>query len=87
MIRVNTLIVSIFRRDNDEKFELLLECNDFMLEKINSNLDELAGIKKNPETVLVQTEVSTPTAPAKPISGSWNENRKSHMLSNLKTTK
>lgn len=61
------------RRDNDEQFELLLECNDVMLERINSNLDEMAGIKKNPETVLVQSEIQTPALQAKPISGSWND--------------
>lgn len=46
-----------------------------MLERINSNLDELAGIKKNPETVLVQSEIKTPALQVKPISGSWNDTK------------
>lgn len=69
------------RRDNDEKMELLQECNDVMLERINSNLDILAGIRKNIEPILVETEIST--APSTPKSnnaggsgGSWNEHRK-----------
>lgn len=65
-----------FRRDNDEKMELLLECNDVMLERINSNLDILAGIRKNAETVLIEAEVKTAPIPYKQSSGSWNENRK-----------
>lgn len=68
------------RRDNDEKMELLQECNDVMLERINSNLDVLAGIRQNIEPILVETEIST--APMTPkqnntgSGGSWNENRK-----------
>lgn len=64
---------NIQRRDNDEKFELLLECNDFMLERINSTLDDMAGIRKMPETVLVPAEIAT-TAPVgdRAVSGSWN---------------
>lgn len=68
------------RRDNDEKMELLQECNDVMLERINSNLDILAGIRQSIEPVLVETEIST--APSTPkqsnagSGGSWNEHRK-----------
>lgn len=60
--------------------ELLQECNDVMLERINSNLDFLAGIRKNIEPVLIETEIST--APSTPkqngagSGGSWNENRR-----------
>lgn len=68
------------RRDNDEKLELLLECNDIMLERINSNLDILSGIRKYPEQTMVESEMTTvPNVPRPsnvPISGSWNENRK-----------
>lgn len=46
-----------------------------MLERINSNLDELAGIRKVPETVLIQTEVSTEPVASKQASGSWNEKK------------
>lgn len=82
------LLISLSsRRDNDEKFELLLECNDFMLERINSNLDEMAGIKKTPEMVLVHSEIQTKTLPQMPISGSWNENRLLASAAKIKTTK
>lgn len=60
-----------FRRDDDEKFELLQECNDVILERVNSNLDVMAGIKKTPEIVLAESQFSTPRS--KPVSGSWNE--------------
>lgn len=68
-----------FRRDNDEKLELLLECNDVMLERINSNLDVLAGIRKNNEPIIVEAEINTtPVVPNRGdgSGGSWNENRK-----------
>lgn len=47
---------NIKRRDDDEKTDLVLECNDTMLERINSNLDEMSGLKKAPEVVLVQAD-------------------------------
>lgn len=47
------------------------ECNDVILERINSNLDVMAGIKKTPEILLVESQVSTPRS--KPASGSWND--------------
>lgn len=65
------------RRDNDEKMELLQECNDVMLERINSNLDFLAGIRQQIEPVLVETEINTvPSTPKSNSGGSWNEHRK-----------
>lgn len=72
--------MSFSRRDNDEKLELLLECNDIMLERINSNLDILSGIRQYPEQTIVESEMTTVPNVPKPInapaSGSWNENRK-----------
>lgn len=52
-----------------------------MLERINSNLDFLAGIRQNIEPILVETEISTAPSTPKQIAGagsggSWNENRK-----------
>lgn len=60
-----------------------------MLERINSNLDDMAGIKKNPETVLVQTEIQTPAEIVAPVSGSWNDKRTIDDASaiKMKTTK
>lgn len=61
---------NIQRRQQDEQFEMLLECNDAMLERINSNLDELAGIKKNPQTVVIETRLDGATTGKG--AGSWN---------------
>lgn len=54
----------------------MLECNDVMLERVNSNLDMLAGIRINHETVLVESEIKAAPVVQKPLSGSWNETRK-----------
>ncbi|KAM7364737.1 exosome component Rrp6 [Cochliomyia hominivorax] len=61
---------NIQRRQPDEQFEMLLECNDVMFERLQTNLDELAGIKKNPETVVVESRLNSLT-PGKGA-GSWN---------------
>lgn len=55
---------NIVRRDNEEKFELLQEFNDTMLETINSSLDEMQGIRKTTPAVQVQ-EVKASPAPQK----------------------
>lgn len=55
---------NIVRRDNEEKFELLQEFNDTMLESINSTLDEMQGIRKMAPAVQVQ-EVKASPAPQK----------------------
>lgn len=63
---------NIVRRDKAEKFELLQECNDSMIERINSNLDELSGIKKNSETTLIPAEIKQFSVPQKyGLSTSW----------------
>ena len=51
---------NIVRRDKEEKFELLQEFNDNMLESINSTFDEMQGIRKTVPTVQVQEVKSTP---------------------------
>lgn len=69
---------NIQKRDNEEQLELMLECNDVMLERINSNLDLLSGVRRNAEPILVETEINATPQPPPPklTSGSWNENRK-----------
>lgn len=64
-------------RDREERFELLQEFNDTILERINSNLDEIAGIKKKHETVLLHSEIQLPVTPRQKVSGSWNESSNS----------
>lgn len=79
---------NIARRDDDEKMEMLLECNDIMLESINSNLDEVAGIKKVPELVLVESEFRpAPEHNRGRLNGSWNENAHSHLANLTKKAK
>lgn len=65
---------NIVRRDKEEKFEILQECNDTMLERINSNLDEMSGMRKQTPAVLV-TEVKASPMPQKyQLSSSVNHN-------------
>lgn len=78
---------NIQRRDNDERLEMMLECNDVVLERVNSNLDILAGIRVNPQTILIQSEIKAPAVTGKTLSGSWNENRKILMATRGRTAK
>ena len=63
---------NIQRRHEDEQFEMLLECNDGILERLSSNLDELAGIKKNHQTVVVETRLNSSNTVSGGGAGSWN---------------
>lgn len=60
---------NIKNRDLQEKIELIVEANDTILERVANNLDELAGIKKNPE---LPVEIQTVSAQL-PVNGSWNK--------------
>lgn len=60
------------RRDNEEKFELLQECNDVMLERINNNLDDLMGLRKSPDKIFVQEEFRPVERKQTQLNGSWN---------------
>ncbi|GAB0091016.1 exosome component 10 [Sergentomyia squamirostris] len=62
---------NIKRRDDDEKTDMIFECNDTMLERINSNLDEISGIRKAPEMVLVESHVKGGDRKRASTSG-WN---------------
>ncbi|XP_058467390.1 exosome component 10 [Malaya genurostris] len=72
VLKMHEIKGNIVVRDREEKFELMQEFNDTILERINSNLDEIAGIKKKHETVLVHSEIQLPTEPRYRLSGSWN---------------
>lgn len=65
---------NIVRRDKEEKFEILQECNDTMLERINSNLDELSGIRKQAPAVLL-TEVRSPIPQNYQLSTTFNRDK------------
>lgn len=60
------------RRDAEEKFELLQESNDVMLERVNNNLDDLLGIRKSPETVVLHEDIFKPERRTTNLNGSWN---------------
>ncbi|XP_011189712.2 exosome component 10 [Zeugodacus cucurbitae] len=82
---------NIQRRQQDEQFEMLLECNDTIMERLNSNLDELAGIKKNPQTIVVESHLNIANNTPKSGSGagSWNlkKNEQSPLAARLITAK
>lgn len=59
---------NIVMRDLEEKFDLVVDFNDTVLERVGSNLDEISGIRKNPEPILVESSGST----TRVVSGSWN---------------
>uniref|UniRef100_A0A182PEM0 Exosome complex component 10 homolog n=1 Tax=Anopheles epiroticus TaxID=199890 RepID=A0A182PEM0_9DIPT len=71
---------NILQRDPDERLEMIHDFNDNILERIHSNLDEMAGIRKTAPTVLVQSEVQVPVAPRYQLSGAWNEKQASKPL-------
>lgn len=78
---------NIVRRDKEEKFEILQECNDTMLERINSNLDEMSGMRKQTPAVLV-TEVKQSSVPQKyQLSTSFGERTSSPQTTKLITAK
>ncbi|XP_058813543.1 exosome component 10 [Topomyia yanbarensis] len=77
VLKMQEIKGNIVVRDHEEKFELLQEFNDTILERINSNLDEIAGIKKKHETVLVHSEIQMPAEPRHQLSGTWNNRNKS----------
>ncbi|XP_064459624.1 exosome complex component 10-like isoform X2 [Ornithodoros turicata] len=54
--------------DLEEKFDLLTDVNDMILERVGNNLDEADGIKKKQSDVVLTT-VST----SRPIHTSWNK--------------
>ncbi|XP_067005258.2 exosome complex component 10 homolog [Anabrus simplex] len=61
---------NISRRDLEEKFDMIVDTNDVILERVGCNLDELAGIRRNPDPVLVEATGNT----TRVVSGSWNRN-------------
>uniref|UniRef100_A0A182NG92 Exosome complex component 10 homolog n=1 Tax=Anopheles dirus TaxID=7168 RepID=A0A182NG92_9DIPT len=64
---------NILKRDSEERLEMIHDFNDNILERIHSNLDEMAGIRKQAPTVLVQSEVQVAAVPRYRLSGAWNE--------------
>ncbi|KAL7976190.1 hypothetical protein Chor_008287 [Crotalus horridus] len=66
----------------EDKFDLLVDANDVILERVGMLLDEVAGVNKNQQPVL-----PTGLQPPKTIISSWNRkpNRDTSPRSNLET--
>ncbi|KAH8264558.1 hypothetical protein KR038_010051 [Drosophila bunnanda] len=74
------------KRQLDEQFELVQECNDMLFERITTNLDIKSGLRRNPQQVVeaqvdvlssnpISAEASTGSpsqGPDTPKAGSWN---------------
>ncbi|XP_054712256.1 exosome component 10-like [Uloborus diversus] len=54
-------------RELEEKFDLLVDVNDIILENVSTNLDEATGLKKSEEELLVAVK------PVSAINTSWNK--------------
>lgn len=54
-------------RDINEKFDLLLEANDQLLDQANILMDEESGILRNPQVELVVSQMPKPV-----VNGTWN---------------
>ncbi|KAH8383565.1 hypothetical protein KR009_009318, partial [Drosophila setifemur] len=73
----------ISKRQLDDQFEMVQECNDILFERITTNLDVKAGLRRNPHQVLeAQVDVMSSSSPMEtatlaqaqdtPKAGSWN---------------
>ncbi|RZF46036.1 hypothetical protein LSTR_LSTR004749 [Laodelphax striatellus] len=51
-IRNEGIAGNIIRRDIEEKHDMIVDTNDIILERVDINLDEIQGIKRNPDPVL-----------------------------------
>lgn len=78
ILRHQSIQGNILRRDIEEKFELLVDANDQIFERIGNTLDEILGIRKNPEPVLVEAAGKT-----RAVSGSWNKSTSSNIDDNV----
>ncbi|XP_022778236.1 exosome component 10-like [Stylophora pistillata] len=59
--------------DSDELVDSLVEANDMLLERVDTNLDEAAGLKSNKTN---QTVAGAPGQQGTPIVSSWNRAKK-----------
>ncbi|GFS76195.1 hypothetical protein NPIL_472231 [Nephila pilipes] len=66
-------------RESDEKFDLLVEANDVILENVSTYLDEASGLKKSEDELVIAVK------PPSTINTSWNKKQfNSHNLQNIK---
>ncbi|KAH8243887.1 hypothetical protein KR032_011130, partial [Drosophila birchii] len=83
------------KRQLDEQFELVQECNDMLFERITTNLDIKSGLRRNPQQVVeAQVDVMSSNSPSAeastgspsqaletPKAGSWNKTPQRNMVS------
>ncbi|XP_018049348.1 PREDICTED: exosome component 10 isoform X2 [Atta colombica] len=67
---------NIQNRDIDEKFDLLLEANDQLLDQANILMDEESGILRNPQVELVVSQMPKPV-----VNGTWNIKTNTNQIS------
>nr|XP_018902827.1 PREDICTED: exosome component 10 [Bemisia tabaci] len=71
LLRHQGISGNIHHRDLEDKFELVVEGNDAILERVGENLDEWNGVRRNNEPAIEGTQAG----PVR-VSGSWNKNLK-----------
>ncbi|XP_017002610.3 exosome complex component 10 homolog [Drosophila takahashii] len=74
----------IKKRQLEEQFEMVQECNDILFERITTNLDIKSGLRRNPQQVVEaqvdvmssstagEPSVASPQTQETPKAGSWN---------------
>ncbi|XP_016961271.1 exosome component 10 [Drosophila biarmipes] len=74
----------IKKRQLEEQFEMVQECNDILFERITTNLDTKSGLRRNPQQVVeaqvdvmsgstsAEPAVASPQTQETPKAGSWN---------------
>jgi exosome complex exonuclease RRP6 len=88
LIQLQNIKGNIARREKEEKFDLLQEYNDLMLERININLDDMSGYKKQAQPIIVQAELKEASMRRGIVNGSWNQKTPSgEMLEKLQSAK
>jgi PMC2NT (NUC016) domain len=89
LIQLQNIKGNIVRREKEEKFDLLQEYNDLMMERVNINLDDMAGYKKQAAPIIVQAELKAAMGVRRGIvNGSWNEKKISEeMLEKVQSAK
>lgn len=68
IIGVSGIAGNIVQRDTEEKYDLLLEANDILLDRANGCMDIESGISKNSNVELIVTQARVPNV----LNGCWN---------------
>ena len=63
-----------------DMMDLLTEANDHILERVNTQLDDAAGLRKTEDPVLLEVTRAHDAQMKTPVSGSWNKRREGEKL-------